>query len=339
LNDEFTKIQTALENTLSRDGSTPNSMSADLDMNGNAFLNVKATTGDENFSWMGSWTTTTAYVLNNLVYEDGSCYICLVDHTSGTFATDLTSVYWELFASEGAGGAGSGDVVGPASAVTNRIVTFDGVTGKLIKDSGSVVGDFQGVHANLTDIAAITQTKGDLVVSDGTDLIDVAVGTNDYVLTADSAEATGVKWAAVSGGSDGDPVGSLIAQASSNVPTGYLECDGAAVSRTTYADLYTDIGTTYGVGNGSTTFNLPDLRGEFIRGWDHGKGTDSGRAIASSQADDYQSHTHSGGSPAVTSGSGLAYGEQYTVSSSSTGSSGGSETRPTNVAIMFCIKY
>ena len=57
----------------------------------------------------------------------------------------------------------------------------------------------QAFHANLADVAAITQTKGDLLVSDGTDIIDLAVGTNDYVLTADSAEGSGVKWAAAGG--------------------------------------------------------------------------------------------------------------------------------------------
>lgn len=63
------------------------------------------------------------------------------------------------------------------------------------------------------------------------------------------------------------PPGTVIAYASTtNAPTGYLICNGAAVSRTTYADLFAAIGTTYGSGNGSTTFNLPDLREKFIQG-------------------------------------------------------------------------
>lgn len=56
---------------------------------------------------------------------------------------------------------------------------------------------------------------------------------------------------------------------------GYLLCDGSAVSRVNYPRLYSRIGTTYGVGNGSTTFNLPDLRGEFMRGFDNGRGVDT----------------------------------------------------------------
>lgn len=68
-------------------------------------------------------------------------------------------------------------------------------------------------------------------------------------------------------------------------PTGALECNGAAVSRTTYSRLYGIIGTTYGVGDGSTTFNLPELRGEFIRGWDHGRGVDPDRTIRTTRGD------------------------------------------------------
>ena len=62
------------------------------------------------------------------------------------------------------------------------------------------------------------------------------------------------------------PSGSIIMHGGSSAPSGYLLCNGSAVSRTTYADLFTVIGTTFGVGDGSTTFNLPDFRGIFPRG-------------------------------------------------------------------------
>ncbi|WP_197369874.1 phage tail protein, partial [Ralstonia pseudosolanacearum] len=58
--------------------------------------------------------------------------------------------------------------------------------------------------------------------------------------------------------------------ARSTAPSGWLKANGAAVSRTTYAALYAEIGTTFGAGDGAATFNLPDLRGEFLRGWDDG---------------------------------------------------------------------
>ncbi|MFW2163151.1 phage tail protein [Acinetobacter beijerinckii] len=77
--------------------------------------------------------------------------------------------------------------------------------------------------------------------------------------------------------------GTIETWATNVCPTGYLECSGQAISRTTYADLFNVLGTSFGVGDGSTTFNLPDLRGEFIRGWDHGRGIDAGRALGSYQ--------------------------------------------------------
>ena len=91
----------------------------------------------------------------------------------------------------------------------------------------------------------------------------------------------------------GVPSGSVFCMAVATVPSGYIECNGAAVSRTTYSALFAIIGTAYGAGNGSSTFNIPDLRGEFVRGFDNGKGTDSGRSIATSQSAQNASHNHS----------------------------------------------
>lgn len=71
--------------------------------------------------------------------------------------------------------------------------------------------------------------------------------------------------------------GTLLAFAGSSTPTGYLLCYGQAVSRTTYADLFTAIGTTYGVGDGSTTFNVPDLRGRALAGLDNMGGSAASR--------------------------------------------------------------
>jgi hypothetical protein len=79
------------------------------------------------------------------------------------------------------------------------------------------------------------------------------------------------------------PVGEVITFAGATAPTGFLICNGSAISRTTYADLFVVIGTMYGVGNGTTTFNLPDLRGEFIRGFDGGRGIDGARVLGSDQ--------------------------------------------------------
>lgn len=77
------------------------------------------------------------------------------------------------------------------------------------------------------------------------------------------------------------PAGMVLHFANATAPTGWLICDGSAVSRTTYADLYAAISTIYGVGDGSTTFNVPDLRGQFIRGWAN---TSTGATITGSIA-------------------------------------------------------
>ncbi|SAK88016.1 phage tail collar domain-containing protein [Caballeronia catudaia] len=88
------------------------------------------------------------------------------------------------------------------------------------------------------------------------------------------------------------PPGALLPFMGSAVPVGYLLANGAAVSRQTYAALFAAIGTTYGAGNGSTTFNLPDTRGVCLRGLDNGRGLDPGRALGSYQADSYAWHGH-----------------------------------------------
>ena len=79
-------------------------------------------------------------------------------------------------------------------------------------------------------------------------------------------------------------VGQVCFFALSDAPSGFLVCDGASVSRTVYAELFDAMGTLHGAGNGTTTFNLPDLRGEFIRGLDLGRGIDAGRILGSFQA-------------------------------------------------------
>ena len=101
----------------------------------------------------------------------------------------------------------------------------------------------------------------------------------------------------------GVPSGSVFCMAVATVPTGYLECNGAAVSRTTYSALFAIIGIAYGSGNGSSTFNLPDLRGEFIRGFDHGRNVDAGRGIATSQTGANASHNHSASTTTSTTSS------------------------------------
>ena len=128
------------------------------------------------------------------------------------------------------------------------------------------------------------------VSSNVTFTLPAADGTNGQMLQTNGSGA--LSFTTV----QGVPSGSVFCMAVATVPSGYLECNGAAVSRTTYAALFAIIGTAYGTGNGSSTFNLPDLRGEFIRGFDNGRGVDSGRSIASSQSEQNKQHNHSASS-------------------------------------------
>lgn len=133
INTNWDAIQEAFDNTLSRDGSTPNAMTADLDLNGNALLNV-GTIDAENLTldgqlitdvsavpeWRGSWLTATSYAKRDMVKTSGNVYICLEAHTSGTFSTDLTALKWELMVPKGDSGVGSGDLVS-----TNNLSDLD----------------------------------------------------------------------------------------------------------------------------------------------------------------------------------------------------------------------
>lgn len=134
--------------------------------------------------------------------------------------------------------------------------------------------------------------------------------------------------------------GAVIYHAKNVVPQGFLQCNGAAVSRTTYAALFAEIGTTFGSGDGSTTFNVPELRGEFIRGWDNSRGVDAARVFGTAQAQDLQSHFHTL-IVAANGGSANAFAAAATTATTTYNSNaaGGTETRPRNVALMAVIKY
>lgn len=144
--------------------------------------------------------------------------------------------------------------------------------------------------------------------------------------------------------STGNTPGLVAYFAQTTAPSGWIKANGAAVSRTVYANLFSVIGTQYGVGDGSSTFNLPDLRGEFLRGYDDGRGADSGRVFGSAQGDNFKSHTHVQAHTGIGDGSlnqmPIGGGSlPWTQSILTTAATGGNETRPRNIAMMACIKY
>lgn len=157
------------------------------------------------------------------------------------------------------------------------------------------------------------------------------------------------------------PAGSMVDFAGTTAPSGWLMCDGSAVSRTVYASLFSALGTAYGVGDGSTTFNLPDYRGRFARYLDNmgtaagAAGRDTGRAHGSAQADAMQGHKHAiiwqanfdNGQANVaangTSASSNFYSSPINNNLYSDGTNGtprtAAETRPVNLASYRIIKY
>jgi phage-related tail fiber protein len=155
------------------------------------------------------------------------------------------------------------------------------------------------------------------------------------------------------------PVGQVIQGYWTTAPTGFLLCDGSTVSRSAYPALWAHVqaaglvvaeGTwastswgLFGQGDGSATFRVPDLRAEFVRGADMGRGIDAGRAVGVPQGDAYRAHTHPLSDNILTEGL-PGGGLGGTTSGSSgvpveTGASGGSETRPRNVALAFAVRF
>lgn len=137
------------------------------------------------------------------------------------------------------------------------------------------------------------------------------------------------------------PPGAVLPFAMDTAPTGWIPCDGRSLSRAAYQRLFSAIGTLYGSVD-ANTFNVPDYRGEFLRGWDNGRGIDAGRAFPSFQGQMLESHNHpiwgdirpnfvgAGRLPTV-GGEGL---ESWVY----TEYTGGNETRPRNWPVLYCIK-
>jgi len=89
-----------------------------------------------------------------------------------------------------------------------------------------------------------------------------------------------------------NPIGAIQMFAATNAPSGWLLCNGSAVSRTTYSNLFSVIGTTYGTGDGSTTFNVPDMRQRFAFGANNSLGTTGGAQTVTLTVDQMPAHTH-----------------------------------------------
>lgn len=210
--------------------------------------------------------------------------------------------------------------------------------------TGTVSTNSIVVGSNVS-ITPSTITIGNSTVNSIVNSSTIFVGANVYLTFTQlsvgnstvntSANSTGLF---INGIQAHEPAGKVAFFAQNTAPTGWVKANGSALSRTTYATLFASIGTTFG-NTTSSDFKVPDMRGYFPRGWDDSAGVDSGRAFGSTQADELKSHNHYMGPYGVEwPGSGTCKGDASYAGYYS-GSTGGTETRPKNVALLACIKY
>lgn len=198
------------------------------------------------------------------------------------------------------------------------------------------LNDMQGNLVDVVESAGIELEKGDLTQLRLAISAMIAGAQVNWNVAIAAAKAEAIAAARVK-------PGVIEMFGSAAAPVGYLKCDGAAVSRAAFPDLFAVIGTIHGPGDGATTFNVPDMRGEFARGWDDGRGVDVARAFGSTQADELKSHLHAVSPPSATddTAAGLTTagsGGAELINPYNTGLTGGPETRPRNVALLFIIK-
>ena len=192
--------------------------------------------------------------------------------------------------------------------------------------------------------APTNPSKGDIYIDD-------SYSTLKFYDCASWENATG----SPSSSNSNFPAGMIMPFAGTSIPAGWLLCDGSSVLKTTYSDLYSALGDAWG-SSSSTTFNIPDLRGRFLRGVDSGSGNDpdassrtainsggnTGDNVGSYQDDEFKTHNHaydkkmSGNQWLQT---GYASDSNVGFGNESTSNTGGLETRPKNAYVNYIIKY
>lgn len=303
LNANFAAIASAFENTMSRDGTSPNATLADVDMNHKRLLNLPSPlTNGEPLRLLDLQNFLAGTVLANLVP--------IVDAGNYFTAVEVESALQEVGA---ALATVTGNIATNASAISTNATN--------IGNNATAISNHLADTTDAHDASAIS-----VVATGNLSSTDVQAALQEHQGDIDSL------------GGNTITAGFVAYFGANAAPTGWLKANGAVVSRTTYAALFAAVGTTFGVGDGSTTFGLPDLRGEFLRGWDDGRGVDTARVFGSAQTDDFKSHVHLIGTANAIGGAGGG-GTLASPSNVNSGATGGTETRPRNIALLACIKY
>jgi len=297
----------------------------------------------------------------------------IADQVGATFRADLNNVLGDIQSTNRGSSEPTTKVNGKlwVNSNNNTLNMYDGTNfinlGKIdtaeMGHATTASPSFTGTINSAGDI--VMSGTGSLQIPKGTTAQRPTPATGDIRFNTTLTQFEGYNGSAWGEIANGVPAGSIFTFASTTVPSGYLECNGAAVSRSTYATLFATISTTFGSGDGSSTFNLPDLRGQFVRGWaNNATGTgDDGRSFASSQADQNKTHGHTasvtdpghkhvtkghgtqddGGSNVTGSTSGgtssTSMNDANTGISVSVASDGGAEVRVKNIALMYVIKF
>ena len=312
----------------------------------------------------GAWASGASYVLTDLVYHGGVVYRCTAGHLASAASEPGVgagwALVWAIYQPAALRGRGAwamatgylpGDIAerGGVSYLCHAAHTSGASTEPGVGGSWATVWQSYGGAAAVASVFGRTGA--------------VAASSGDY--TTGQITYNGVTIGGVSSGTLNDvfaalvgrilPAGIILTTFAETWPAGLrvLTLDGSAVSRTTYADLYAIIGTKYGVGNGATTFNLPEPRGEFFRVRDGGRGADpdrltrtaradgtAGDAVGTTQADELKSHSHTyvqvlANGQSITAGSAQA----RTVSWGDVGATGGNESRGRNINVLAGITY
>lgn len=262
-------------------------------------------------------------------------------------------------------GTSNGFLKADGSVDTTTYITAGTVGGTPENVGGQIVlrNGIGGFSAGIVTTTSVTTTS--LIVNGNARVAGIlTVGSSSVTINGSTNVISGVSTITDSGGGIlSVPPGAIQFFARNSAPNGWLKANGATISRSAYASLFNSIGVTFGAGDGSTTFILPDLRGEFPRCWDDGRGIDSGRVFGSAQTDAMQGHKHrlpsaytdssfalyggKAGADGTTfyhsDGVGTAYQHFTSTPTDSDGTNGtpriATETRSRNIALLACIKY